>query len=86
MVKTTFTLKENPETGQFHLFEGKLNPPNADTACTSQNSSVCEKMKWVSGHKDIVCETNESIVRMKCAKLGRSVCGICVSHLYSDSE
>ncbi|EPH37551.1 hypothetical protein L291_0259 [Acinetobacter guillouiae MSP4-18] len=43
-------------------------------------------MTWVSGFKDISCELDESIVRVKCAQLGRSVCGICVSHLYADPE
>ncbi|WP_081407059.1 hypothetical protein [Acinetobacter brisouii] len=86
MSKTTYTLKKNTNTGQFHLFEGKLNPPNSKNKCTSESFSICEKMKWVSGSKDISCEVDESIVRVKCAQLGRAVCGICVSHLYADPE
>lgn len=86
MSKTTYTLKKNPNTDQFHLFEGKLNPPNSENKCKSESFSICEKMKWVSGSKDISCEVDESIVRIKCAQLGRSVCGICVSHLYADPE
>lgn len=86
MTKTTYTLKKNISTGQFHLFQGKLNPPNSENKCTSDSFSVCEKMKWVSGFKDIACEVDEAIVRVKCAQLGRSVCGICVSHLYADPE
>lgn len=86
MTKTTYTLKKNPNTDQFHLFEGKLNPPDSEMKCSSESFSICEKMKWVSGSKDISCEVDESIVRVKCAQLGRSVCGICVSHLYADPE
>ncbi|WP_415887532.1 hypothetical protein [Providencia rettgeri] len=84
MSKKTYTLKKHPETGQYHLFEGKLNPENSDTKCTSESWSICEKMKWVSGHKGISCETNEATVRLECAKIGRDVCGACISSLYAD--
>lgn len=63
-----------------------MNPPDSEMKCSSESFSICEKMKWVSGSKDISCEVDESIVRVKCAQLGRSVCGICVSHLYADPE
>jgi hypothetical protein len=81
----TYTLKKHPQTNQYHLFEGRLNPPDSETKCTSEKKSVCEKMSWVEGSK-FSCETDEKIVRLKCAELGREVCGVCISHMYADPQ
>lgn len=86
MSKKTYTLKKHPETGQYHLFEGKMNPPGSEYKCTSESSSICEKMDHVKGHNKFACETDEAQVRLECAKLGREVCGICVSSLYADID
>lgn len=79
-----YTLKKHKETAELHLFEGDMTPNNPDHKCTSGALSVCEKMKKVQSEKNIFACATEQEARDQCAKLGRKVCGICVSHLYAD--
>ena len=74
-----YTLKKKKDTGELHLFKGEM----TDDACTSKQISICEKMnKSESAGNKFACY-NEDEARKKCAEIGREVCGICVSHLYT---
>lgn len=79
-----YTLKKHRETEELHIFEGVMTPDHPDHRCTSDSSSICEKMKKSQSEKNIFACATEQQARDKSAKLGRSVCGICVSHLYAD--
>ena len=75
-----YSLKKKKETSELHLFRAPMNGTN----CQPEKSSICNKMKLSDRVADeFVCKT-ESIARIKCATLGRQVCGTCVSHLYAD--
>jgi hypothetical protein len=56
----------------------------------AERESICKKMT-VKTSKERQAEEifeclNEQQARELCARLGREVCGICVSNLYSNSE
>ena len=74
-----YTLKRRKDTEEYHLFEGDF----SQEPCTSQNLSICEKMiKSESVGNKFQC-LNEKDARLEIAKIGRPVCGICTSHLYT---
>ena len=72
-----YTLKEN-ETGELHLFEVRK---KQDGKCSSADESICGAMK--KNDKYHLC-LKEKEMRIKCAEIGRQVCGTCVSHLYEN--
>ena len=73
-----YTLKERQSSNEYHLFVCT----NRDDKCYPNSNSICNKMhKSESIRNEFICE-NEDTARIKCAKIGREVCGICVSHLY----
>jgi hypothetical protein len=80
MNEIVYTLKQKKGTDEFHLFKGKM---TAVDKCTSEASSICNKM---SGNESVgnrfTCESEDS-ARLKCAEIGRQVCGTCVSSLYT---
>lgn len=74
----SFLKKQNTE--EKHIFEGDF----TTNSCTAENSSICKKAtqnqgNWVS---NATCLTDQK-AREKAAELGRSVCGTCVSHLFT---
>ena len=75
-----YTLKQKNETEELHLFLGKHTEPNK---CTSDSTSICKMMLKTDSHGNIFACKNENDARIECAKLGRKVCGVCVSHLYA---
>lgn len=79
-----YTLKRHKETSELHMFEGEMTPNNPDHKCTSESSSICEKMKKTQSLGNVFSCATEQEARDKCAQLGREVCGICISHLYAD--
>jgi tryptophanyl-tRNA synthetase len=55
-----------------------------ENGCTSAQLSVCGKMdKSESSGNIFACEDEETI-RKKCAKIGKKVCSVCVSSLYTN--
>jgi len=74
-----YTLKMKKDTQEYHLFKGKM----TDKACTSSDTSICEKMSKSESAKNVFACKDENSARIECAKIGREVCGICVSHLYT---
>lgn len=77
-----YTLKKKKNTGELHLFKGVMQP---DNRCTTYKQSICKQMEKseIEGKNAFACAT-EVVARMKAAKIGRNVCGICVSHLYGN--
>lgn len=83
---SAYTLKKHKESGELHLFKGKFNSTSSESKCSSGKLSICEKMlKTDSGGNKFTC-LDESDARNECATIGRSVCGVCVSHLYASAE
>ena len=78
-----YTLKKHKETAELHLFEGEMTLNNPNHKCTSDNTSVCKKMKKTDSKVNVFSCVKEQEARGQCAELGREVCGICVSHLYA---
>lgn len=79
MAKAYSFLKDK-KTEEKHIFEGDFRPES----CSANQKSICQKDikndgNWVSSATCL----SEDAARKKAAELGRSVCGVCVSHLYS---
>lgn len=74
-----YTLKADKNTGELHLFKGKF----SDNACTSATQSLCQGMVKSDSERNLFTCLNEDDARKKCAEIGRSVCGVCVSTLYT---
>lgn len=79
MAKAYSFLKKR-STEEKHIFEGEF----TTKSCNAPTLSICQKANqnegsWIS---DAICLT-DSKARNKAAELGRSVCGTCVSHLYT---
>jgi hypothetical protein len=80
-MSTVYTLKKDKDTDELHLFEGKMTESDK---CTSSELSICRKMKKTQNAANQFACKDENVARIKCANIGRAVCGICVSHLYAD--
>jgi hypothetical protein len=75
-----YTLKKRKDTEEYHLFEGDF----SQEPCTSQKESICKKMDKTESENvnAFTCYTDEQ-ARLKIATIGRPVCGVCTSHLYT---
>lgn len=76
-----YTLKKRKDTEEYHLFEGDFKiSPN----CNSNQTSICKKMDKTESENvnAFTCYTDEQ-ARLKIATIGRPVCGVCTSHLYT---
>lgn len=77
-----YTLKEHKDSEEIHLFEGNMLPNDPNHKCDSNLKSICKKMgKSDSKGNRFTCATEQE-ARIEIAKIGRKVCGTCVSHLY----
>jgi hypothetical protein len=80
MGKNRYCLKKKEETNELHLFIAS----GTAESCYPESKSICKKMlKSESIEKTFNCKSEEE-ARTICARLGRQVCGTCVSSLYSD--
>lgn len=76
-----YSLIEMKNTGELHLFESGKSL--ALGVCMKEKDSICGRMT-ISDKVRIIFECkNEDDARLECAKIGRAVCGTCVSHLYA---
>lgn len=81
----TFSIRKLEETGEHHIFEGKLTKKDP-LECMSSKSSICNKVQRDdTKHIGKSCLA-EDVARHAAAVLGRAVCGTCVSHLYATPE
>lgn len=76
-MKVVYTLKQHPQTNEYHLFEAK---PTSSSECIPERKSMCKAMDTIKGFK-FAC-ANEQKAFLKCAELGRQVCGNCMKELY----
>ena len=74
----TYTLKERKDTDEYHLFICT----NRNKKCYPAPQSVCQEMHNSESIRNIFVCKDEDEARIKCAEIGRQVCGTCVSHLY----
>jgi hypothetical protein len=78
--KKLYTLLENKETQELHLFNSRK---DEDDTCRVDSQSVCQSMHF-SNKSDtplFICESEEN-TRILCATKGRAVCERCISKLY----
>lgn len=78
-----YTLKKHKETNELHLFKGEMTPQDKEHKCSSRQKSICRKMDKSENMGNVFSCATEQEARDQCAKLGRRVCGICVSDLYA---
>ncbi len=74
-----YTLKRKKNTEEYHLFEGDF----SQEPCTSKNLSICKKMDKSESQGNAFTCFNEEQARKQIAEIGRPVCGVCTSHLYT---
>jgi hypothetical protein len=88
---TVYTFKKIEDTNEIHIFRGEM---NNDNTCSVASNSICQKVMRsetvslkrhrISSSETIYCSCNEEhTARLNAAKIGREVCGVCVSHLYT---
>lgn len=75
-----YSFFKNRATEEKHIFEGET----TKDSCSANPKSICKKITrddnlWIT---NATC-LNEVLARKKASELGRSVCGTCVSHLYT---
>ena len=75
----SYTLKRRKDTEEYHLFEGDF----SQEPCTSKNLSICKKMDKSESQGNAFTCFNEEQARKQIAEIGRPVCGVCTSHLYT---
>lgn len=88
MVEKVYTLLEKGDSEEFHVFEGEWTDKQ-NGRCSIPRLSICQKMasserkkaNGINVEPNFACQDEDS-ARKSCARKGRSVCGICVSHLY----
>jgi len=78
---SVYTFKKRKNGKEIHIFQGEM---TSLTHCSVPALSHCKKMNQVDGDQVENGCRSETDARNIAAKLGRPVCGICVSHLYSD--
>ncbi|GAA4026911.1 hypothetical protein GCM10022386_07850 [Flavobacterium cheonhonense] len=78
-----FSFYKYKDTDETHIFKGRFIP----TGCTATQNSICNKLNRNSDDavRIITC-LNENEARTRAAQIGRGVCGICVSNLYTTYE
>jgi hypothetical protein len=79
MAKKAYTLKKMEDTDELHLFEGTF----SEEPCTSGSNSLCRKMTKNDSAGNVFMCYPEDNARIECAKIGRKVCGVCISKLYT---
>ena len=81
MSKNVYILREHKETSELHLF---LADKTDDYECRSQQKSICGRVDIEEDSRTIFACQPEDRARIQCAKIGRTICTTCVSHLYVD--
>ena len=79
MSKIAYTLRTRTDTTEIHIF---LADVKDDGKCYSRRNAICQKAGKDESTIKLGCLTEQE-ARTESAKLGRKVCGTCVSHLYA---
>ncbi|WP_337967216.1 hypothetical protein [uncultured Flavobacterium sp.] len=77
-----YTFKKEKDTHEIHIYEGNFT--DTPTPCNSDPQSICKDPNKATSLNipNAVC-LNENEARQKASEIGRNVCGVCVSHLYT---
>lgn len=81
-MKKAYSFETRKDTNETHIFEGNYSiakvtyEPNLNSICKEKIRNRKERIE------EATC-LNENEARYRAANIGRSVCGICVSHLYT---
>jgi len=75
-----YTPKERKETKELHLFVGRQSP---DGGCSSSGRSIGIKMTKTKIGGNVFACFDDGNAGLRCAEIGRRVCGTCVSALYA---
>ena len=78
-MSVVYTLRAKNDTDEIHIF---LADPKPDNKCLSRQNSICRKAGRDESTMKQAC-LSEQQARTESAKIGRKVCGTCVSHLYT---
>jgi len=81
---TLYSLIQNKETSEVHIFKSEID--NNGKCKLSEKESICEGVSYSKEDKVLDTCLDEYSARMKCAELGRKVCGTCVSSLYKTDD
>ncbi len=76
----SYILKRRKDTQEYHLFEGDF---TNNGNCNSNKFSICRKMDKSESQGNAFTCFNEEQARKQIAEIGRPVCGVCTSHLYT---
>ncbi len=77
-----YTLKKRKETEEYHLFKGDfLGSKKCNTNLVK--TSICKMMNIDENEGNIFTCEDEDHSRLKIAEIGKQVCGVCTSHLYT---
>ncbi|GHS82586.1 hypothetical protein PAGU2196_34200 [Pseudomonas sp. PAGU 2196] len=74
-----YSLRKKENTEEVHIFLAD----KTDTGCVSRLKSICRKMAKAETSDQVKTCLKEGEARTESARLGRQVCGTCVSHLYA---
>ena len=86
MGKTVFALKKNGDSEEYHLFYAELTQSQPQRKCRPQHKSICKGMASSDSTENKFACYSEDEARLECARIGREVCGTCVSHLYASYD
>lgn len=77
--KITYSFLKIISTNEIHIFEGQFDLEK----CQAKEFPICKNVSRIDNEVKVLENCiNENGVRIKAALIGRTVCGICVSHLY----
>ena len=80
LIEKAYTFYKRKDTSETHIFEGDF----TQEKCTSNRLSICKKVNRLTDEVErIVPCLNQNEARKRAAIIGRTVCGTCVSHLYT---
>lgn len=77
-----YTFKRKNDTQEIHIHEGNFT--GTPTPCNSNPLSICKapnKSTSINVTGAVCLDENQA--RQQAAQIGRNVCGVCVSHLYT---
>ena len=72
-----YSIRKKKSTAEYHIHLAKP----LGTQCEVQIKSLCNKSTFEESESKTSCEREEEI-RMSAARIGREMCGTCVSFMY----
>lgn len=72
-----YSIRKKKSTGEFHIHLAK----SFENQCKVEIKSLCNKSTFEESESKTSCESEDE-VRMSAARIGRDMCGTCVSFMY----